>query len=335
MSKTDKTYPICFVCLKPIIPKISKLPGGETQELWDDRIQRVLKLGDRHKRASCTPGSKNWSTYLARIQHTEDQTDKPQDKPKETQVPVSLNPKQKQTPKTKALKIVYPLVSLNPTKLIGYEPKISVINQELEHIASFFNKRLFNNTLTNYLITIQSGERAKALGWFSWNRWNDSIHEINISAEYLRADLNNAYKTVLHELCHLYAYQNKIDDCTSNGYHNKKFKAIAETCLMDVTHNDKHGFSTCEISSRLQEIIDTEFKPNTSLFNLARISNSSAGTQTGTAGKGRPGHGKQTTKLKKWICNCEPTYGVRVAIAHFDSTCNICATKFRRAGEIS
>jgi len=38
---------------------------------------------------------------------------------------------------------------------------------------------------------------------------------------------------------------------------------------------------------------------------------------------------RQRGKLAKWICDCG--FGVRVAVPHFDATCNQCLTRFRRA----
>lgn len=38
---------------------------------------------------------------------------------------------------------------------------------------------------------------------------------------------------------------------------------------------------------------------------------------------------RKSGKLAKWICDCG--FGVRVAVPHFDATCNQCKTRFRRA----
>ena len=58
-----------------------------------------------------------------------------------------------------------------------------------------------------------------------------------------RAPVDKA-ATMLHEMCHLFAAENNIQDCSRSGtWHNKQFKTIAESHGLDVQKTDKGGFN--------------------------------------------------------------------------------------------
>lgn len=106
----------------------------------------------------------------------------------------------------------------------------------LNNTFDFINDKFFANELQKVVITVQADEKNKAYGWFSlkkvWKENADDIgaHEINISAQFLNRPLIDICETMLHEMCHLYASQNNLKDCSRSGtYHNKLFKQIAET----------------------------------------------------------------------------------------------------------
>lgn len=142
--------------------------------------------------------------------------------------------------------------------------------EELYRAFDFFNKYFSNGELPNVVITVQEAGRRQAYGWFGSSFWRDkttqdSVPEINISAEYLSRGHEGVLETLLHEMSHLHNYINDIRDCSSGQYHNKKFKVAAEKfgLVVEKTHNKGWAYTTLsDVSRRAIE----EFNPNESLF---------------------------------------------------------------------
>ena len=117
----------------------------------------------------------------------------------------------------------------------------------LNKVFDMLNTEFFENALSRPTITIQSTPRA--YGHFSlredtWLSKLGAAHELNLGAGTLARPIENVAATLLHEMVHLYCYENGIKD-TSRGftYHNKRFKAAAESHGLIVDHHDKYGWS--------------------------------------------------------------------------------------------
>ncbi len=83
---------------------------------------------------------------------------------------------------------------------------------------------------TQIVVTVQSHGRRAAIGWYAPKRWQngkkEAIHEINMSAEYIKS--HDMGELMLHELAHAENAALGIHDCTASQRHNKKFKSMAE-----------------------------------------------------------------------------------------------------------
>jgi hypothetical protein len=101
-------------------------------------------------------------------------------------------------------------------------------------------------------ITVQSKGRQKAYGWFAPNYWTKArgkakakkIHEINLSAEYLRTC--DVGELIIHELAHAENEVLGIKDCSGSQMHNKHFKTMAERLGLEVEPRDSsvgYGFT--------------------------------------------------------------------------------------------
>lgn len=192
---------------------------------------------------------------------------------------------------------------------------MSKVVGELERCFTHFNKVLYKNTLPKVVITVQSARKQKAWGWFSKNAWTDkserTIPEINIGAESLTRPLDELLGTLIHEMVHLCNWFNDVEDCGETGYHNKHFKAGAEAVGFEVEKTN-HGYNTTKLTPMVTKIIKGA-KADSKLFAMCR----------GAYGKGK--EKKPGSKLKKWFCGCT---NVRVAVADFDATCNLCGNNF-------
>lgn len=110
------------------------------------------------------------------------------------------------------------------------------------------NKEFFGGELEKVVITFESGYKKGAYGWIhtvkDWQTSKAERYNINISADYLNRSREAIIATLMHEMCHLYALQNEIQDTSRSGiYHNKKFKKIAEEHGLIVEEADKIGWS--------------------------------------------------------------------------------------------
>lgn len=186
--------------------------------------------------------------------------------------------------------------------------------QELEKAYSIFNDELFNGECDdNVKVVIQTKGRKKyIIGFHAPKRWYDEntdtySAEISISAEDLAK--HDPFHVLLHEMVHHWNFQNDINDASSNGYHNKKFKVVAERVGLEVERSKKYGWSKDSLTDRVKEIIERHYF-NYELFKEFRI-------------QGPP----QKTYLRKFTCSCN--FIVRVARhKDFSATCNLCGTNF-------
>lgn len=142
----------------------------------------------------------------------------------------------------------------------GNQRYLATINV-IEQIYDFLNERFFESALSKPIITIQPDEQCRALGWFVPHRiWKDgngySECEINLSANFLDRSIEDISATLLHEMCHQFAYLNDVKDyCRSGYYHNKEFAQIAMAHGLDVARVENKGFAHTQLNESAKTII--------------------------------------------------------------------------------
>ena len=138
-------------------------------------------------------------------------------------------------------------------ELTSYNRVAGYLNKMFDQL----NVEFFESALTKPTITIQSTPRM--YGHFSlredtWLSKLGGTHELNIGAGTLARPIEDVAATLLHEMCHLYCYENGIKDTSRNyTYHNKRFKATAESHGLVVAHHDKYGWT---ITSPGDDLLD-------------------------------------------------------------------------------
>jgi hypothetical protein len=175
----------------------------------------------------------------------------------------------------------------------------------LEKIFRAVNARYFNGELEEPIITIQS--TPKAYGHVTvakaWQRGETTRHELNIGAGTLDRPIENVVATLVHECVHLWHLQNGIQDCSRGGqYHNKKFKAMAEKCDLQISYDPRIGWSITEPTDALCEfILDQGWED----IRMNRIEWSYAprGTGAGNA-TGKPTGSSPNSHSIKYMCPC-------------------------------
>ena len=187
--------------------------------------------------------------------------------------------------------------------------KTSRLAGQLEKLFRMMNNDMFGGQLELPVITIQSTPRA--YGHYSvapiWTvNGEENRHEINIGAGTLDRDIEYTVATLLHEMCHMYNDTVlNIQDCSRQGtYHNKQFKATAESVGLIVTKSEKYGYAHTAPSDDLIEWILNndiqEIKLNRNEPTGIRIT---GGNNTGNA-SGQT-HGKNPNSHSiKYVCPC-------------------------------
>lgn len=191
--------------------------------------------------------------------------------------------------------------------------KTSRLAGQLESLFRKMNASFFDGQLDMPIITIQSTPRA--YGHYSvapiWTVNGEELrHEINIGAGTLDRDIEYTVATLLHEMCHMYNDTVlNVQDCSRQGtYHNRQFKATAESVGLIVTKSEKYGYAHTAPSDDLIEWILNndiqEIKLNRNEPFGIRITggNNTGSTAGNTAGK-TPGKNPNSHSIK-YVCPC-------------------------------
>ena len=132
--------------------------------------------------------------------------------------------------------------------------KTSRVSGYLEKIYRELNKDLFGGELEEPVITIRS--TPFAYGHVTcgkvWRTKDCQRYELNIGAESLGRPIENIVSTMIHEMVHIYNLMHDIKDCSrGNTYHNKRFKAKAESVGLVIGYDKRIGYSVTSPSDEL------------------------------------------------------------------------------------
>jgi hypothetical protein len=81
-----------------------------------------------------------------------------------------------------------------------------------------------------------------------WKAGEESFREIMISANYFSRGARAVLGTLLHETAHSLDLQHDRRGVSGDGYHNKIFKATAESLGLTITQAQGIGWSVTEVS---------------------------------------------------------------------------------------
>lgn len=184
---------------------------------------------------------------------------------------------------------------------------------EIERFVCFLGKRVDCEIPDNLIVTIQEiGKTTK--GQFAsetvpnhFENTTKPLNHICISSNHLK---DTPYETIGHEFGHLYNYLKGIKDCSSNQYHNKNFKAIAELLHLKV-EKGKRGFAYTSETPEFKEMLK-EFKPDENAFHVFQC-------QKNSEKKARNGN-------ILFMCECGTK--LRTAKKPFHAVCQDCNTEF-------
>ena len=188
--------------------------------------------------------------------------------------------------------------------------KTSRLAGQLEKLFRMINADFFDGKLEEPVITIQSS--SKSFGHYSvhpiWTVNGEVLkHEINLSAGSLDRPIENVVATLMHECVHYYndTVLNIQDVSRNFTYHNKYFKATAESVGLIVTRTEKYGWGhTAPSDSLIEWILDNdiqEIKLNRNEPGGVRIT---GGKNTGNASGQTPGKNPNSHSIKYACSSC-------------------------------
>ena len=175
----------------------------------------------------------------------------------------------------------------------------------LEKMFRALNDHYFNGEIEEPIITIQSTPRAYGQVTISkaWHKANgDERHELNIDAGTLDRPIEDVTATLLHEMVHLSNLQTGVQDCSRGGtYHNKRFKAAAEACDLQIDYDPRIGWS---VTSPTEKLLDFIVAQGWEDIRMGRMDGYvSRGTGSGAnSGNTEPPKPKKTSSTRKYIC---------------------------------
>lgn len=141
--------------------------------------------------------------------------------------------------------------------------KTSRIAGELEKIFRTLNTEIFDDELDMPMITVEhirTDANVSALP--SWNTKRGEKYGLQIAQNVLRRPLDNVIEVLLHQMIHLWCYQNNISDSSRGGhYHNIKFATLATEKGLTVVPHPTQGWTVTGINDDLLEFIATQGWP--------------------------------------------------------------------------
>lgn len=191
--------------------------------------------------------------------------------------------------------------------------------EESERFIVFLNKKFSLKLPDNYLITF-SKTNKNTLGYFRnqecENRYTNTTQDLNnININTITIKKCNPYEVIAHELAHFINYNNGVSDCSSNSYHNKHFKKVAETLLLNV-EKVKTGFSKTSETEEFNKMLK-DFKTNKDVFNIFENEKKK----------------KVGSRMCLYICSCGVKVRTASKIKELNAVCLDCDGEFVRVEE--
>ena len=188
--------------------------------------------------------------------------------------------------------------------------KNSRISGYLEKIYRELNNDFFGGELEEVFITIQS--TPKAYGHVTCGKiWNSKTglerYELNIGAGTIARPIEEVVATMLHEMVHVYHLMHGVKDTSrGNAYHNKTFKAKAESVGLVIEYDKRIGWSVTTPSDDLVLYVADKGWSDVCMYRFegfAFTGGSGGKTPVGDDGSD-PTPTKKPSSTRKYQCPC-------------------------------
>jgi hypothetical protein len=162
-------------------------------------------------------------------------------------------------------------------------------------------------------------------GHFAECRWelNDQErHEVMIGGEGLRRGAAGVLETMLHEAAHGLATARGLSDTSRQGrYHNKRFRQVAAEIGLDVAEMKPFGWAHTELTEEARRRYAGCLRELERTLVLWRRE------------EPERGRGESTSRLRLWVCSCDPPRKLRIAAgtaAQGPIYCGVCDQEFEQ-----
>lgn len=162
------------------------------------------------------------------------------------------------------------------------------------------------------------GRKGHFTPFTPWQNGEESFSEIAFNLEHFTTP-EELLSTLLHEVAHSINHQNGIEDCSSNQYHNAKFKTQAEALGLKTLEIKGKGHASTELTEFGAKRWAKALKILAGAFDLVALGGESAKK------KGR------NTNLLKAQCPCEQVIRASRGVIEAGVSCDMCGGRFNEA----
>jgi hypothetical protein len=160
------------------------------------------------------------------------------------------------------------------------------------------------------------GRKGHFTPFTPWQNGEESFSEIAFNLEHFTTP-EELLSTLLHEVAHSINHMNGIEDCSSNQYHNAKFKTQAEALGLKTLEIKGKGHASTELTEFGAKRWAKALRILAGAFDLVALGGESAKK------KGR------NTNLIKAQCDCEQIIRASASVIQSGVMCSQCETYFK------
>ncbi len=195
---------------------------------------------------------------------------------------------------------------------------LSTITKALEQAHEIIKAETGAPRATLLVTRDLKGRRGHFTPFTPWRTNEEAFSEIAFNLEHFTSP-EDLLSTLLHEVAHSLNHKNGIEDCSSNQYHNAKFKTQAEALGLK-TEKTKKGYSSTSLTEFGAKRWAKALKILAGAFDLTAITNEGANKPKG-----------RNTNLLKAVCLCDEPLTIRASRGVLDSgvRCDECGAKFQ------
>jgi len=195
---------------------------------------------------------------------------------------------------------------------------LSTITRALEQAHELIKTETGAPRATLLVTRDLKGRKGHFTPYTPWRTNEEAFSEIAFNLEHFTTP-EELLSTLLHEVAHSINHMNGIEDCSSNQYHNAKFKAQAEALGLE-THEIK---GKGHASTTLTDFGAKRWKKALSILAGAFDLTAIGGEQAKKKGR--------NTNLIKAVCDCDQIIRASASVIKAGVTCNVCEGDFKEA----
>ena len=210
------------------------------------------------------------------------------------------------------------MTATTSTKATGKATKaeaLSTLTKALEQAHELIKTETGAPRATLLVTRDLKGRKGHFTPYTPWQNGAESFNEIAFNLEHFTTG-EELLSTLLHEVAHSMNHMNGIEDCSSNQYHNAKFKSQAEALGLKTEEIKGKGHASTSL---------TEFGAKRWSKALGILTKALELTATGE-GSAKP-KGRNTNLLKA-TCGCEQVIRASRGVIEAGVICALCQTAF-------